>query len=147
ENAKNPTTHFYSVSLQRQFAHNYIIEMGYLGSRSYHLFMQSGSNRSLLTPEQAQKVIAAGASNVIPDRQQRSLHPEWGLRTILETSAYSNYNAGYVKLDRRFSRGLLIGANYTWSATLGVGESTGIVQDRDNFRADYARNAIDVPHR
>jgi hypothetical protein len=147
ENAKNPTTHFYSVSLQRQFAHHYIFEMGYLGSRSYHLYAATEHNPAILTPDQAQKVIAAGTSNVIPDRQQRTLHPEWGLRTFLETSAYSNYNAGYVRFDRRLSRGLLIGANYTWSATLGVGESDIRVQDTKNFRTDYARSAVDIPHR
>ena len=34
-----------------------------------------------------------------------------------------------MKFDRRLSRGLLIGANYTWSATLGVGESDVRVQN------------------
>jgi len=147
ENAKDPTTHFYSVSLQRQFAHNYIFEMGYLGSRSYHLYAMSEHNPATLTPEQAQKVIAAGTSNIIPDRQQRSLRPDWGLRTFLDTSAYSNYNAGYVKFDRRLSRNLLIGMNYTWSAALGAGESDTRFQSKDDYHTDYARSAIDVPHR
>ena len=145
--AKNPTTHFYSLSVQREVARNHILELGYLGSRSYHLYVVTEHNPAILTAEQAQKVIAARDPNAIPTRQQRSQYPQWGLRTFNESSGYGNYNAGYVKFDRRFVRGLLIGANYTWSAALGVGEADIRIQNKNNARSDYARATLDVPHR
>ena len=146
--AKNPTSHFYSASMQREFRRQYVLELGYLGSRSYHLFVSNEHNPAILTPEQAGQVIATRNSNSIPSRQQRSLHPEWRQHTFNDAFGFSKYNAGYVRLDRRFTGGLLIGANYTWSANLGVGETNNVrVQSTDNFRSDYARTSIDVPHR
>jgi len=145
--AQNPTTHFYSMSLQREFARAWILELGYLGSRSYHLYVATEHNPAILSPEQARQVIAVRNSNVIPGTQQRRLYPQRGARTFREATAYSKYHAGYVKFDRRFSRGLLIGANYTWSAVLGVGETNSTVQNKNDFRSDYARESFDVPHR
>jgi hypothetical protein len=145
--AKNPTIHFYSVSVQRELARNYIVEAGYLGSRSYHLYVMTEHNPSILTAQQVQQVLATRNANIIPDTTQRRLIPQWGPRTTLESSGYGNYNAGYVKFDRRLSRGLLIGANYTWSATLGVGESVVRIQNQNDARSDYGRSSLDVPHR
>jgi hypothetical protein len=34
---QNPTTNYWSLSLQRQLNSNFIVEMGYSGNRSYHL--------------------------------------------------------------------------------------------------------------
>jgi hypothetical protein len=142
--AKNPTTHFYSFSVQRELRGQYIVEAGYLGNRSYHLFQRVQRNPSPLTPEQAQLVIDSQDTSRIPSVAQRRLNPAWGPRNRLETIGNSNYNAGYVKVDRRLSRGLLVGANYTWSATLG--DSDGAYLE-GNPRLDYSRLLTDRPHR
>ncbi|MCC6368543.1 MAG: carboxypeptidase regulatory-like domain-containing protein [Bryobacterales bacterium] len=145
---KNPATHFYAFSVQREFAGVHVVELGYMGSRTYHLNLIGDRNPASLTAEQAQRVIAAGNSSVIPGVNQRRLHPEWGVRMVTDSVGYSNYNAGYVKFDRRFSRGLLIGANYTWSKSLGVtGDPIYRVQVMTNLRADYSRTLTEVPHR
>src|SRR4029079_11639998 len=34
--AQNPTAHFYSFSIQREFAKTNLVEIGYSGNRSYH---------------------------------------------------------------------------------------------------------------
>jgi hypothetical protein len=145
--ATNPTTHFYSVSVQREFARRYILEAGYLGNRTYHLYVVNDLNPSILTAAQAQQVIATKNSGIIPSRQQRSLYPTWGPRISYQSSGLSNYNAGYLKIDRRFAHGLLVGANYTWSANLGAGDENVRAQNVDELRSEYGRSSIDIPHR
>jgi Carboxypeptidase regulatory-like domain len=145
---KNPTTHFYSFSVQRQLGENHVVEVGYSGNHSYHVLRQTDRNWSVLTEEQAARVIATGDQNSIPKAQLRRLNPSWGGRVFLETTDSHSYNAGYVKFDRRMARGLLLGANYTWSASLGYG-SGGLFRpvDPNNHARDYSRTGMDRPHR
>jgi hypothetical protein len=115
----------------------------------------------MLTASQAATVIATGnASSVSVQR----LNPAWGSRQIIESGARGAYHAGYVKFDKRLSRGLIVGANYTWSANLSdadepqnVGDSTTgsgltpstpqIPQNFFNFRPEWSRSAFDRPYR
>jgi hypothetical protein len=155
---QNPTTHFYSFSIQRQFQEHYLFELGYSGSRSYHQIRQGNTNPGILTAAQAQTVASTQNANSIPGLQARRLNPAWGSRVSIESTAIGNYNAMFARFDRRFSRGLLLGANYTWSAnladndeSLGVADITNsssqVPQDFFNYRADYGRSVFDRPHR
>jgi hypothetical protein len=164
--AQNPTTNFWSFSIQRQFAKNYVFETAYLGSRSYHGVRQGNTNPGILTPAQAATVRQTGSTTSIPGLPgvstgappNRRLNPAWGSRVTIETTALSEYHAMYVKLDKRLSHGLTVGGNYTWSANLSDNdESLGVTtitnsspqvpQDFFNYRNEWARSAFDVPHR
>ncbi len=161
EDMQNPTTHFYSFSIQRQFSRNYVFEAAYNGSRSYHQIRQGQWNPGILTPEQAQRVRETGNAASIPGlvgATSRRLNPAWGSRLTIESTALANYNAMYVKLDKRLSGGLTIGGNYTWSKnlsdndeSLGVGAITNsspqVPQDYFNYRNEWGPSAFDVPHR
>ncbi len=162
---QNPTTHFYSLTIQRQFARNYIFEIGYTGARSYHGIRQGQLNPGVLTQEQAATVRQTGSANsvpgLVPSRTfpvSRRLFPGYGNRVTIEATALADYNAMYLKFDRRLSRGFTIGGNYTWSAnfsdndeSLGVAAITAsspqIPQDFFNYRNEWSRSAFDVPHR
>jgi hypothetical protein len=167
EDAQNPTSHFWSFSIQRQFAKNYVFETAYLGSRSYHGVRQGNTNPGILTAAQAAEVRRTGSATSIPGlpgvtganpAPSRRLVPAWGNRVTIETTALSKYHAMYIKLDKRLSHGLTIGGNYTWSAnmsdndeSLGVGAITNsspqIPQDFFNNKNEWSRSAFDVPHR
>jgi outer membrane receptor protein involved in Fe transport len=158
ENLQAPTTHLYSASIQRQFSTNYIFELGYTGSRSYHGIDQSQANPSTLTEAQAATVIAAGSANAIPSAQARRLFPQYGSRVLIESNAIGNYNAVYVKFDKRLSHGLLVGFNYTYSRnlsnndeSLGVGAITAgspqIPQNYNDYRSEYGLSAFDRQNR
>lgn len=156
--AQNPTTHFYSFSIQRRVRQNYVFEIGYAGARSYHGIRQSQANPGTLTEAQAAQVIAARNPNAIPGLQARRVNPAWGSRVLIEPSAWADYHAGYVRFDRKFARGLLIGGNYTWSANFSDGDEAynqveltastpQVPQDFRNYRNDWSRSAFDRPHR
>ena len=81
---QNPTTNFWSLSLQRELGASYILELGYTGNRSYHMLRQTQTNPGILTPAQAAQVIATGLpNNVVVQR----LNPAWGVRQIIESGA------------------------------------------------------------
>ena len=155
---QNPTTHFYSFSMQRQFAHDYIFEVGYSGARSYHGIGQGQLDPGTLTQAQADLVNSTKNANSVPGLQARRVLPQFGSRILIQSIAKGNYNALYTKFDKRFSHGLLLGFNYTYSATfsdndesLGVGAITSsspqIPQNYNDFRSEYSRSAFDRPNR
>src|SRR5262249_8999294 len=115
EDIQNPTTNFWSLSVQREFGTNYTVELGYSGNRSYHQIRQGQANPPILTPAQAATVIATQDPNSIAGAQARRLNPNWNSRTLIESTAKAEYHSGFVKFDKRLSRGLLIGANYSFS--------------------------------
>jgi hypothetical protein len=139
---QNSATHFYNFSVQRQFGANYIFEAGYMGNRGLHLLRTWERNPAILTPEQA---LAARNGAPIPGIPQRRLTPAWGSRVVSDYGGSSLYNAGYVRFDRKFSRGLVAGVNYTYSSTIDDGD--GYAQDDFNFHRERARAFIDRPHR
>lgn len=155
---ENPTTNFWSLSIQRQFHTDYVFEIGYSGNRSYHQIRQGQLNPSILTPQQAATVVATQNANSIPGLPARRLNPAWGTRTTIEATAKGEYHAGYVKFDKRMTRGLLIGANYTFSANFSDNDeslnvtnlsdsSPQIPQDYFNYKKEWSRSAFDKPHR
>jgi hypothetical protein len=155
EDVQRPTTNFWSLSVQRQFGGNYILELGYLGNRSYHQIRQRDANPGVLTADQAATVLATGSASSVAIQR---LNPNWGPRTLLEAAAKAEYHAGYVKFDRRLSKGLLVGANYTWSANFSdndeafgsndvVASSPQVPQSFFNYRNEWSRSAFDRPHR
>ena len=154
EDIQNPTTHFWNLSVQREIGSNYIFEVGYTGNRSYHQLRQRETNPGVLTATQAAAVIATDNANITVPR----LNPNWGSRVLLETTSNAEYHAGYAKFDRRMSKGLQIGANYTWSANLSDNDEAFTVtdltastpqlpQDYFNLRNEWSRSAFDRPHR
>jgi hypothetical protein len=158
EDTQRPTSHYYSFSIQRQFRTNYIFEIGYSGNRGYHGVRQGQLNPGILTPAQAQQVIATGNTASIPGLQARRLNPLWGQRVTIETTALGKYNAVYFRFDKKLSRGLLVGANYTYSnlmsdndESLGVADITNsspqVPQDYFNYRNEWSRSVFDRPHR
>jgi outer membrane receptor protein involved in Fe transport len=155
EDLQSPTSHYYSLSVQRQFGKNYIAEVGYSGNRNYHQIRQGQLNPAVLTPAQAQTVLAGGS---VPAVQARRLYPQFGARTTIESTALSNYNAAFVRFDRKFDNGLIIGSNYTFGKTmsdndesLGVADITNsspqVPQSFFDYDNEWSLSVFDRPHR
>jgi outer membrane receptor protein involved in Fe transport len=157
-NTVHPATSFWTLSVQREFASNYVLEVGYSGNRSYHQIVQGQANPPILTPAQAATVIATQNPNAIPAAQARRLNPNWGSRTLIMSTAEAAYEAGYIKFDRRMTKHLMFGANYTYSGTWSNNdEAFGVPdispstpqtpEDYLNVRKEWSRSIFDRPHR
>jgi hypothetical protein len=169
--SQNPTSHYWTVSIQRKIHPDYSIEIGYNGNRSYHLIRQSQNNPGILSAAKAEAVIAGCTSSNLTTCQDPSgfpvspsrLDPNWGSRTTLETTGTASYNSVYVQANGRTHFGLRYGANYTWSTNLSdseefsndsgssdgglAGSSPQVPQDFLNRRNEWSRSVFDRPHR
>jgi hypothetical protein len=155
---RNPASATYSLSIQRAFSKNYIVEVGYSGNHGYHGILQGELNPSTVTQAQANAVISAGNINVIPGTQARRLNPAWGARSVYESSANSEYNAGFVRFDKKMTHNLLVGANYSFSKLLSTNDeslavtnladsSPPVPQDYLNRHPEWGLSAFDRPQR
>ncbi len=165
ENTQNPRSQYYSFSMQREFS-NFVLEIGYTGSRGSHGINQIEMNPAVLTAEQAALVRTTLSTSAIPGVQARRLFPQYGSRLLIPTDTGSNgvnmnsksqYNAMFVSLNKRFSRGLQFGGSYTYGrmysnndASLGeggTGQSSQRPQNDTNYAVEWSRSAFDRPHR
>jgi hypothetical protein len=158
QNIKNPESYLYSLSFQREIARQFVLEIGYSGSRSINQINQLQANPAVLTAAQAATVRSTLNVNSIPSAQNRRLFSQFGQRVLIAADAQATYNAGYVSLKKRFSKGLLFDVAYTFSKlisnndeSLGVGAITGgspqVPQDYFNYNADKSLSVFDRPHR
>lgn len=173
--SQNPTSNYWSLSIQRQIGRNYSVEIGYNGNRSYHLIRQGQANPGVLSAAKAAAVIAGctiPASLNSPTNCQdpagfptspSRLNSAWAGRTTLETTGKAFYNGVYTQINGRTSFGLRFGANYTWSTNLSdseefsndSGASDGGIassspqqpQDFFNYHNEWSRSVFDRPHR
>jgi hypothetical protein len=170
--AQHPTSHYWSLSVQRELEAGYLLELGYTGNRSYHLLRQGQGNPGILSGAKAAAVVAncTWANRTVctdpagfPTSPSR-MDPNWGNRSLLETNGLGEYHAGYLRVQRKFNNGLLFGVNYTWSATFSdseevfndigsepsgglAGSSPQLPQDFFNRKNEWARSVFDRPHR
>ena len=161
EELQNPMTHFYSLSVQREFFRDFVLEVGYTGSTGRSAIGQLQANYAVLTAEQAETVRRTGSTTSIPSVQARRLFPQYGSRVIIGSDndfSKSQYHAGFVSLQKRMSHGLQFGVSYTRSQyksdndeSLGVAAITGsspqIPQDYANLDAEWSLSVFDRPHR
>ena len=157
EEAQNPESDLFSLSVQRELGRDYVLEVGYSGSRNRYGISQDQANPAILTPEQAASVASTLNQNSIPSTQLRRQHPEFGPRVLIATSAKSSYDALFASLNKRMSNGLQFGVAYTLSKLMSDGDeslalaftssSPQIPQDYLNIDAEWSRSAFDRPHR
>jgi hypothetical protein len=135
------------------------MEIGYLGSGGFHLQRAHLINNAqpgpgLIQPRRPFSKISFVPNTVLPSNITVT-NTTFGVSTInlLENSAHSWYDAGYVNIRRRAVRGLSLLANYTWSKSLSnapdfrspMFEST-IPQNNNNLAAEKGP-ACDVKNR
>jgi hypothetical protein len=135
----DPSIQQWNVTVQRQFATDYVLELGYIGSKGVHLpYYTQGNQATLpLDPLNQSPILS------------RRLYSLWGsgMRTTFGDGV-SSYNAGIIKLEKRLSAGLSLLTHYTFSKSLDyssqVNETTRSVY---NPRLSYGRSLFDVNHR
>jgi hypothetical protein len=131
--------HSYNVSFQRQLPWNFTVDAAYVGNYGTGIMAEIDLNA-------AKELGLAAPGN---DNAARPLFQAFG-RTASVTSrvrTHSNYNSMQIKIDRRFSKGLLVTSNYTLSRAIteggngddGTGFDTPANLSIDRGRAPYDR--------
>jgi hypothetical protein len=111
-----PLTRQYNLTFQYEFAKNYVLEAGFVGSSSINLLDQyhSVNNPAIASPTNPVNGITVNTVDNAPLRVPILGYLPAGYD---ETSfdGISNYNSLQVTMRKNFSRGFLMQASYTWS--------------------------------
>src|SRR6266511_4855765 len=87
---QNPSSRYWSLSIQRELS-DFVVEVGYVGARSYHGINQVDLNPArVVTPEQAALVASTKNAGAIPGIQARRLNPQFGSRVTIPTDVGPN---------------------------------------------------------
>jgi hypothetical protein len=141
EDFRSPAADQYTLEMQRELSRDFILRVGYVGTKGTGLFQTIDGNPTVPTTTPFNP--AAPPPRVDPTRG------------TIRNAAASIYHSMQVSLDKRLSRGFSAGVHYTWSMFIDdaseiFNPSTGEVavsQDSFNRRADRARSSFDRPHR
>jgi Carboxypeptidase regulatory-like domain/TonB-dependent Receptor Plug Domain len=139
---ETPYTQQWHLAIERALFNNYMVEVGYLGSKGTHLVV--GYN-----PNEVQPGVGSQASRrLIPELSNISNMIQFDPRNR------STYHAGILKVQRRFSQGIQFLSSYTWAKSLDYGGSaasgggqTGGPQTVTNLNAGKGPSGFDVRHR
>jgi len=126
----------WGLSVQREFAGQYLVELEYAGGSGQKLAQRRNLNIGTIDP-----------TGTIP-LSQRQPFPQYGF--ILQSSNYgrSNYNAFTAKLEKRFHNGTSLLAAYTYQKAIDIGITDDFsALSRDFFTYDRGVSDYDVPHR
>jgi hypothetical protein len=130
----------YTASVQQTLPGNSVLTVAYVGSQGRNLFLRSVTNK-----------ITGVATN--PTTGAAIVTREFGDRfaeiDYKTSGGRDHYNALQSTFNRRFSRGLTVGAQYTWARSIGNSAGSNEARTAANnysFNADYGPNNFDVHH-
>ncbi len=95
-NLITPYTYRYSLLVQYDLGHDMVATVGYQGTSSHHLLRWNYDGQVLFDPQ----------------------NPQVNGLNLFEDDVNGNYNALLTELEKRFSHGFQIDAQYTWSKNL-----------------------------
>ena len=149
----------WSLSVEKSLDRATTVETGYLGSHGVHLQRAHLINNAppgpgAIGPRRPFTTLSFLEGSDLPDNINvaSTTFPVSGVN-LLENSAQSWYNAGYVNLRRRFARGLTLLANYTFAKSLSDAPDfrspmfeSSIPQNNNNLAAEKGPSC-DIRHR
>ncbi len=168
---RNPKTLNWALGIQHELFKDTTVEIRYLGTRGLFLPVQIQLNtqtaferggRALPTyfsTSDVPKTVAADAPTQAQFLAARGRpYSAQGFTqaiTRMEPRGVSEYHGGAVDFNRRFSRGLLFRANYTFAKTMDNSTNdlaTSVVNPRrpqnvNNLRDEWGRSTLDIRHK
>jgi len=149
----------WSYSMQKALPGNTVVEVGYQGSRGFHLQRAHLINNAPpgpgpLGPRRPYKTLSFVPGTVLPSglTVASEISPVSAMN-LLEDTARSWYDAGWVDARRRFSHGLTFLANYTYAKSLTNApdfrspmDESAIPQNNNNLDAEKGLSC-DLRHR
>jgi hypothetical protein len=128
----------YTASVQQELPGRTVLTAAYVGSQGRNLFLRSITN--LITGVTMNPTTGAGT----PIRQFGNRFAEIDYKTSGGTDHYDAFQA---TLNRRYSTGLSLGAQYTWGHTIGDSNGSNEANTSGNpfnFAADRGNNNFDI---
>lgn len=160
DNPKQPITHRWNFNIQRELAKNLVVELGYMGSTVRNLTVDRPLNfvpANLLSTSPVRDQAAIDRLTAVVANPFRGLLPGTGLNgntfgaenltrrfpqfsgdggvtQVGETIGYSNFHMGMLRVEKRFSGGLQMLANFQWSKFMEATNRLYNASDKLNYR-------------
>jgi TonB dependent receptor-like, beta-barrel len=133
-NFKNAQTQQWNFNVDRQLGNNYAITLGYLGVKGSHLPRDRDIN---LFPEVPVTMPIQGGGFLTFGRHPNGRpDPNYTRIMYADSGADSIYDAGFVQLTKRFSRGFVLQTSYTWSHAIDDNpDATQVVVGTDDAKS------------
>ena len=137
-NFQSPYSQQWHLEIQKEFAGNTQVTVGYVGSHNLRLPI-GGDYNTARTPGPG------------PDRP-RALWPNLPVSLYDRSIGQSGYNSLQAKVDKRYSNGVSYLLAYTWSKSIDTGSSgqfgveSGSIQDPYNPNGSRSVSGFDIPH-
>ncbi len=149
----------WNAQVEKSLGKDTTLEFGYLGSRGFHLQRAHLINNAPpgpgpIGPRRPFKTLSFVPNSVIPSNVTvaSTTFPVSGIN-LLENTAQSWYDAGYINVRRRYSHGLSLLANYTFAKNLTSApdfrspmDESAIPQNNSDLAAEKGPGC-DVRHR
>ncbi len=131
----------WNLTVERQLAGDILVRGSYVGSKANRLSYNTDINAPLASPN-------ATADN----EDARRPYPQYGQITQDVSGAISSFNALQLSVEKRFSHGFTVSANYTWSKSIDpISYATDLdtisVINPYNVNAYRAVSDFNIPHR
>jgi len=149
-----PVTQQFSLNLQTDLGHDFLLEVGYVGARGTHQIQNRSYNQALLAS--ASNPIRGETTNTFANIGKRVPFPGFtapGLNDI-DSSGSSWYHGLDASLTKRLSRGLQFLVAYTFAhaySTTGrntsAGGVAGVAGNQNDPLANYGRSEFNREHR
>jgi Carboxypeptidase regulatory-like domain/TonB-dependent Receptor Plug Domain len=97
-----PMVFAYNLTLERGFWSDWLLRLSYVGNTAHHLYGTGDQEYGLLQLNPPGDPV----------------YPNYGSIASINSGVNSNYNAGQASLSKRFTHGLSLLTNFTWSKAL-----------------------------
>jgi hypothetical protein len=135
-NFRTPLLTSWSVNIERQLGSDWVARLGYVGNKGTWFFAAAENSREL------NPAIYISGQSTISNTQARRRYQSFSNIGFSESGNNTNYHSLVANLEKRFSRGLTVLANYTWSKKM---DDYGWTNPYDR-RFDYGLSREDVTH-
>ncbi len=169
-NLKSPQMYQFNLQLERELFRDFLVNVGYVGSRGVKLTRFRTPNGGLNSPttllDPLLLSLAQGGERLRPAIARPPLSATTnaataarpigalGAYTIIDSSAASTYHSLQASVTKRFTRGWQMTAAYTWSHAIDdvsdvfdLAGAFNLPQDDRNLRAERGHANFDVRHR
>jgi len=137
-----------SLMVQRSLPGSMVAEVGYVGNWGYDLNMSGGINLNAIPLGARFNNIDPTTGRTLTDNLLRVNYPGYGNNSRDILQGVSNYNGLQISLQRRFSNGLMFGASYTFSKSLGVTSYNILVPNNTSWfygpNSNYRKNLLAI---
>ncbi len=124
DNITAPETYQWNFDIERELGAKFVLTTSYVGTRGVHLLVND-------------------QFNPINPLTGLRLNPAFGSWTVRDNGGDSIYHALDVKLDRRFSKGLLLRTSYTFSKLIDTGSEVFTTTGNSSFTENLTNRALD----